>query len=524
MITHDRTSRSGAVVTALTTTMTALTATLMMAGGTMAEGKRGQPAATLKNPPVLLAVAADPTVALKIQFAVGSQNDPAGKEGLAFLTATMMAEGATASHTYPEILKLLYPMAATYSVRVDKERITFSGRVHKDNLAAYTPLLLDAVRQPAFADSDFQRLKQRTIDGIEKNLRYSSDEELGKAVFYDAAFSGTPYGHLNSGTVAGLTTITLDDIKAFYSRAFTRDAVIFAVGGGFDGALVARVQGDLAKLPPGTALAVAPLKLQPVSGRHVTIVAKPAQATAISFGFPIKVHRGEREFYALALANSWFGEHRNSSSHLYQVIREARGMNYGDYSYIEIFPEGGFRTMPPTGAPRRQQLFEIWIRPVPGVQAHFALRAAIRELESLAKNGLTKEQFDLTQSFLSKYCLHFAETTEARLGYALDDRFYGIPAPGHLADFRRIVPTLTLAEVNAAVRAHLKPANLVIAMVGDKAEELAAALAVGTPSEITYTTPKPDAVLAEDKVIATWPLGIARKAITIVPVEQVFAK
>lgn len=521
---RDRTPRIDSVATLAKRTLIAMTAALMMAGGTMAEGKRTQSAATLSNPPVLLPVAADPTVAIKIQFAVGAQNDPAGKEGLAFLTATVMAEGATASHSYPEILKLLYPMATSYSVRVDKERITFSGRVHKDNLAAYTPLLLDAVRQPAFAESDFQRLKQRTIDGIEMNLRYSSDEELGKAVFYDAAFAGTPYGHLTSGTVAGLKAITRDDIKAFYVKAFTRDTAILALGGGFDGALVVRIQGELAKLPAGGALAAPPIKLQPVTGRHVTIVAKSAQATAISFGFPLKGHRGEREFYALALANSWFGEHRNSSSHLYQVIREARGMNYGDYSYIEIFPEGGFRTMPPTGAPRRQQLFEVWIRPVPGTQAHFALRAAVRELESLAKSGLTKEQFELTRSFLSKYCLHFAETTEARLGYALDDRFYGIPAPGHLANLRRIIPTLTLKEVNAAIRANLKPENLVIAMVGDKAEELATALAAGTPSPITYTTPKPDAVLAEDKLIATWPLSISREAVTIVPVDQVFAK
>ncbi len=49
--------------------------------------------------------------------------------------------------------------------------------------------------------------------------------------------------------------------------------------------------------------------------------------------------RGDEDFYPLAVANSWLGEHRNSSSHLYQVIREERGLNYGDYSYIEYFPE-----------------------------------------------------------------------------------------------------------------------------------------------------------------------------------------
>jgi hypothetical protein len=59
-------------------------------------------------------------------------------------------------------------------------------------------------------------------------------------------------------------------------------------------------------------------------------------------------------------------------------------MNYGDYSYIEAYPNGGRRSMPPTGVGRRAQMFEVWIRPVPRAQALFALRAALREVDTLA--------------------------------------------------------------------------------------------------------------------------------------------
>jgi zinc protease len=474
--------------------------------------------------PVLLPVPSDPVVSIKVAFRVGAEDDPAGKEGLAALTAQLMAEGATQKHPYPEILSLLYPMAASYGVRVDKELTTFNGRVHKDNLAAYTALLLDAIREPAFDDADFQRLKQRARDYIEKTLRYSSDEELGKAVLYGAVFAGTPYEHLNGGTVAGLEAITLDDVKRFYAEHFTRDNAILALGGGYPPGLVDQMSAALAALPAGKAAVAPPLKVAPIVGRPVVLVQKPGQSTAISFGFPIDVKRGDRDFYALWLANSWLGEHRNSASHLYQVIRETRGMNYGDYSYIEVFPEGGFREMPPSGVPRRRQLFEVWVRPVPNDQARFALRAAVREVERLGKEGLTQEQFALTQGFLSKYCLHFAETTNDRLGYALDDRVYGVAAPGNLENFRTVVPKLTLAEVNAAVRKYLKPENMLIAMVSEKADSLAADLASGRPSPMTYSTPKPQAVLDEDKTIEAYPLGISRDRITIVPVDRMFAK
>ena len=508
---------------AVTTGVVAMVFCLCNAGNAGAQTAPADPS-QLRNAPVLLPVPADPTVSFRIAFKVGSQDDPAGKEGLAYLTGSLLAEGATTAHSYAEILKLLYPMAAEYNVRVDKEVTTLSGRVHVDNLDAYTGLLLDAVMRPAFTDADLARIKQRTMDYLAKTLRYASDEELGKAALYNAVFAGTPYGHLNPGTVEGLTAITLDDVRAFYRAHFTRDMVVLALGGGYDDRLVERMRRALAQLPPGAPAAVPAPQVKAIAGRQVVIVKKPGPATAISFGFPLPLQRGSREFYALWVANSWLGEHRNSSSHLYEVIREARGMNYGDYSYIEIFPEGGRREFPPTGVARRGQLFEVWVRPVPNAQAQFALRAAIREVEKLATDGLTEEQFTLTRDFVTKYSLHFAETTFDRLGYALDDRFYGVKPPGDLADFGVIVPTLSRDEVNAAIRKYIKPASMVIAIVSEDADKLADALAADAPSPITYATPKPPAVLAEDKAIAAYPLHIAKNAIRIVSVDQMFAK
>ncbi len=171
---------------------------------------------------VLLNVPADPTISLSVQFAVGSQNDPPGKEGLAFLTGEMLADAATETRSLDEILAALYPLAASYSMRVDLERTTLTGRVHRDNLAAFLELFTDAFLKPAFDEDDFERVRSDAINAIENTLRYSSDEELGKAALHDLVFRGTPYAHLSEGTVAGLRSITLDDVRAFYRRHFTR--------------------------------------------------------------------------------------------------------------------------------------------------------------------------------------------------------------------------------------------------------------------------------------------------------------
>src|SRR5690606_27659483 len=194
---------------------------------------------------------------------------------------------------------------------------------------------------------------------------------------------------------------------------------VVGIGGGYDRATADAFRAAVAALPEGTPTPPPEIDPPPLEGREVLLVAKPGADASLSLGFPLGVRRGERDFYALWIANSWFGEHRNQASHLFQVIRELRGLNYGDYSYIEAFPDGGDYQMPPTNVPRRHQLFEIWLRTLPNEQAPFALRAALRELERLVETGMSREDFELTRSFLKKYAVHFAETTEERLGYAV---------------------------------------------------------------------------------------------------------
>lgn len=470
---------------------------------------------------VLLPVKDDPTISFRIWFKVGSQCDPEGREGLAALTAALMTEGAAGERSYDEIMEALYPMAASYGSSVDKEMTVITGRVHRDNLEEYYGLLTDAILRPAFREEDFERIRSNMRNGIEKGLRYANDEELGKAAFYDFAFTGTRYGHLEAGTLSSLDAITLDDVRAFYRAWFTRGNVVIGLGGGYDNTLVSRLESDLQTLPEGTPQQPDPPASAPIEGLEMLIVEKECDATAISFGFPISVVRGDEDFYALALFNSWFGEHRNSSSHLYQVIREARGMNYGDYSYIEIFPNGGRRQMPAPNNARRQQLFEVWIRPVRHAHRHFALRAAMRELQLVIDNGLTEEQFALTKNFLDKYALQYAKTTSDRLGYAVDSKFYGIKGD-YIELFRRKIEALTREEVNDAIRRHLRTDRVKFGVVTSDAEAFRTALVNNTASPVTYDTPKPPEVLEEDKTISTYALPFTEKNIRIVAVDEMF--
>jgi zinc protease len=204
-------------------------------------------------------------------------------------------------------------------------------------------------------------------------------------------------------------------------------------------------------------------------------------------------------------------------------LREIRGLNYGDYSYIEYFANGGALQTPPPNYARRRQIFEIWIRPVPNAARQFALRGAISEYEHLVENGLTQGEFDLTRKFLYNYVLHYAITTMDRLAFALDDKFYGIQG-SHLEMFRKSLEQMTLAEVNAAIKKYWQYKNMQIVIVTKDAESLKQALVTNTPSPYKYPTLKPLNVLQEDKQISTFKLDIKPENVTIAPVGDLFVK
>jgi len=472
----------------------------------------------------LLKQTKDPLVSFRLIFNAGAAADPEGKEGLAALTASMISDAGSRTMKYEEIIQAFYPMATGFGSQVDKEMTVFTGTTHVDNLDRYYEIISEMLLSPGFRDEDFKRVKDDTLNYIRVSLRENNEEELAKETLYSQIYDGHPYGHLTEGALASVEKMTLDDVKGFYTRAYTRAKLVLGLSGGYSDAFLARLRKDMQRLPEGTATKVALSAPKPIAGRQLTIIRKETRATAISLGFPIGVTRSEKDWIALDLARSWLGQHRNSSSHLFQRIREIRGMNYGDYAYIEYFPRGMFQFLPSPNLVRRQQIFQIWIRPVEPQNAHFALRIGIFELKKLVANGLTQQQFEETRKFLRKNCALVAQTQSDTLGYALDGAAYGYD--DYVSFVRKGLDALTLADVNAAIRKYLNADNMRIVIVAKDADALRDAIVAEKPSPMTYAAgaTKPQEILDEDKIIEALPLGISASNARVVPVEEIFAK
>jgi zinc protease len=245
---------------------------------------------------------------------------------------------------------------------------------------------------------------------------------------------------------------------------------------------------------------------------------------------PWNLSHQDRDWPAMSIARSAFGEHRQFNGRLMQRLREARGLNYGDYAYIEHFEqEGSDSATAQTGRARHQQEFTIWLRPVRDENRLFALRAALRELErSLGDEPFTPEEVDQTKGFLDGYILLFDQTDARKLGYALDDQFYGMT--GFLSAWRTSLRRVTADQVNAAWRKWIDPSKLEIVLAGKDMAAAKKTVLAGDPTPIQYqrdatgkTPERPGAQLAADKEIEKFPFGARGDAdVQLVPVDRMF--
>ncbi len=502
-----------------------------------------------------------PLLELKLMVKAGSAADPAGREGLAYLTARMLLEGGfgdpEAPVTKEKLAEITRPWGelAMPRVRVGKETTTFSATVPRE---VYEEFLRQVWRpmftRPLFVADELERLRKEVSVFVSSELRYENAERLGLEVLDQEVLSGG-YAHPVEGTDSGLARATREDVVGFYRAHYRPDCVAVAVtadtprAGGQARRAVARIGGGPRKkaesgarpagaTPPDTE---SDPKIRP--GRHVLLVVQPnAIATGIHAGFPFPVTRAHPDYWPLFVANIFFGTHRDNFGRLYNAIRGDRGYNYGNYSYLEWVDERFRYLFPPPTVPRSRQYFSIWIRPVGHQYAHHLMKALTWELENFIRRGMAPEQVELAKQKARILYLNLAETGDRLLGYRLDDWFNGTLEGGYMETYLAQIDAVTHKRVNAAIRRHLQARHLRYVVITDEAtaRKLQADLPTGEdargkpPADYQLESVEKDGVkvwqipekkleiLRMDKVWEEHPLNIGAKHIRLVFARELF--
>ncbi len=438
--------------------------------------------------PIVIPVEGSQAVYLQATFRAGSAHDPEGFEGLSWITAQLMRDGGSGEHSGEELDRELYALGTDIEVIVDKELVTFRGKTLSEDLDAYLPLFTDVVTRPSFDEGTFYRVMDDATGYITTGVM-DSDEILGDTAFDSVVNAGHPYAHPAQGTISGLQAITLEHVQGYYQAAFTLENATVGLAGEVDDALTARVTEAFFALPVGESTLRTPAAQATFEARNLMVVEKATSVTGVHFGHPISVDRNHEDFAALFLGVTALGEHRESYGRLFKAMRTRRGLNFGDYAYIEHYVEVGRGPKQELGTVRAQNQFMVWVRPVDTSDAPFATKMALRMVEDWVEHGLTPNEFETTRTHLTKRISLWAPDPGRRLGFAVDAEALGTPnlvetLPQQLAE-------LEFTDVNAAIKRHVHPEHFQIVVVTGDGGAYADALLKQETTPMNYESGAP---------------------------------
>ncbi len=484
---------------------------------------RGPVAVEVAQQPAALRLQEDstaPNVYFQAVIDAGSAHDPVGKEGLAHLVARSLVEAGTEAMTPDEVAQTLYPLGTSFDVVVAREFVSVRLTCHRDVASECAAQFTDALVRPRFDEDTVARLVDEAVYAVTDGLT-SDEEALGREVLDAWLFEGHPYGHPAQGRSGVLPLLTAEDARAFHAEHYVRSSVTVGLAGAVSEEVQSSVRTALEALPTSLPSRLVLQRPVEVSGRSLLAVRTSTPVTGVWMGHEHTVDRTHDDWPALYLAAMAFGAHRQSHGRLFRAIRGERGLNYGDYAYMESFRQRGWSTMPEQGVLRSQPHFAIWIRPTSSDNGAFAVKLAIKELEELVANGLTDEEFEATRSYLIGRMALEAPTPGHRLAYHLDgDVTQGVDL---LDDLEPRLLALTVLDVNQALLDHLRPDDLKIVAVTGDPEGLVAALTEDSPTPIVYADVTPsEAQAARDSEVASMVLGIPAERARIVDAEGRF--
>jgi len=378
------------------------------------------------------------------------------------LAGSMLMRG-TARHTRQQLKDEFDKLKASVQVSGGPTSANVRIETTRENLPAVIKLVAEVLREPAFPANEFEQLKEEELAGIEQ--RRSEPTSIG-GVEFQRHMRPYPKGHPNyistpDEDVAELKTVTLDDIKKFYTDFYGASNGELAVIGDFDDKEVTRLAGELFgnwKSPrPYERIANQYRDIAPLNKSLET----PDKANAFFLaGMNLNLREDDADYPALALGNYMLGG-GFLNSRLGTRIRQKEGISYAVGSQLQASPldkAGVFIT------------FAIY-----APQNVERLEAAFKEEVARAlKDGFTEDEVKAAKSgWLQSRQVSRAQ--DAELAGKLSSYLFLNRTLAWDDAFEKKVSALTPDEIVAAMRRHIDPAKITIIKAGDFAKVKAAA-------------------------------------------------
>lgn len=389
-----------------------------------------------------------PLVQVNLLVKAGAGDDPAGKFGLASLTAAMLDEGAgsrNALELADAVDFLGASLATTASFDASAVRLNVPVARVKDAL----PLMADVILRPTFPGAELERLRQERLTAL---LQAKDDPaSVAPMAFARTVFGATHrYGTGVAGSETTLKGFTVPDLKTFHASLYQPgNAVLIVVGDVKLDAIVPLLETQFGSWK-GTTPTRTPVPQAPqVAQGQITIVDMPdAAQSQIRIGW-VGVPRSTPDYFTIEVLNTILGG--SFTSRLNQNLREEHQFSYGASSRFDMrlsagaFQAGAGVQTDKTADALREFFNELngILKPVPGEELAKAKNYAALSFPS---------EFETSGDLSAKM--------EEMVVYGLPDSYFG----AYVDNLQKV----TAAAVQKAAMTYIQPTRFAVVVVGDR--------------------------------------------------------
>jgi zinc protease len=396
-------------------------------------------------------------VVARLTLRFGNEKDLTNRADAASLVGDMLMRG-TSKHTREQIQDELDKLKARANVFGGATQANAIIETARENLPAVMKLVAEILRDPSFPAKEFELLKQDQMTGIE-NQRSEPTSIAFNA--FSRHMSPYPKGHINyvktvDEEIADLKTVTLDDVKKFYSDFYGADHGELAVVGDFDDKEIAKLSGELfggwKSSRPFARIPQVYHDVEPINKSFET----PDKANAFFLaGINLNLRDDDPDYPALLIGNYMLGG-GILNSRLAVRIRQKDGLSYGvGSSFIAsaLDKRGSFLA-----------------NAIYAPQNAAKLEAAFKEeLARALKDGFTADEVEKAKSgWLKSRKVSRAQDNE--LVSVLTIGLYYNRTLAWDAEMEKKVEAVTPEQILAAMRKHIDPAKITIIKAGDFAK------------------------------------------------------
>jgi len=385
-----------------------------------------------------------PMLDVNIDFDAGSRHDPTGKDGLASMTAGMLARG-TEGLDESMIADRLADLGALRGGNADDDRLsmsvrTLSSRTERD---AAIDLLARLVSKPTFPEPLLAREKERSLQNLRESL--TQPGSIAQRSFYPLVYPNHPYGTLADEKSIG--AVRRDDLVAFHRERFGPQTAVISMVGSISRTEAEAIAERLTRdLPQGSAAAPMPPVQKPAAIERR--IAHPASQSHILIGAPAMA-RGDPDFFPLFVGNYVLGG-GGFVSRLTNEVREKRGLSYSVGSgFSPMLQPGPFMVSLQTQKSQTDQAL-----------------AVVREtLSDFIRTGPTEAELTAAkQNLVGGFALRIDSNSKI-LGNLANIGWYRLPLD-YLERWTDEVERVTASRVREAFARHVNPQQLVTVIVG----------------------------------------------------------